>query len=240
MVRLAGNDHFVFLGIYFDCHASARSCFGISCAYNPQTKYRFCRENNPIHDCEEPFIDAGQDFLYRFWQIMYWISFNIQMFVAPLMQGYCTSGSFTPGKRFKDGVMENVWFYAAIVVPAIPFVLYAIFGLGIPVSKLLDLAIPGMNSYGLILLVLLMSYGLVEIPRSLWFESSVEWKLRYLEATAPSLKESCVDSEAEVYEMARLAALASVKIPETDALRPYVNTILEKVSTDFNFSVLWH
>ncbi|KAJ3302926.1 LMBR1 domain-containing protein 2 [Kappamyces sp. JEL0829] len=183
-------------------------------------------------NCDEPWIDAGPAFLYGFWQTMYWISFNIQMYAA--QTSYCTSGSFTSWQRLKDGIMENVWFYASIVLPAIPFLLYAIFGLEVPVSKLIDLAIPAMNSYGLILLVLLMSYGLVEIPRGLWFESSVEWRLRYLEATAPSLKESCVDSEAEMYEVARLAALAATKIPENDALRPMVDTILEKCPLALN------
>jgi hypothetical protein len=124
------------------------------------------------------------------------------MFIAPFMQSYCTSGSFTKWNRLKDGIMANVYFYLAVGAPCILFVLYAIFAAGVSTSLLLDLAIPAMNSYGLILLVLLMSYGLVEIPRGLWFESSADWKLRYLECQAPALKESCVDTEAEMYEVA--------------------------------------
>lgn len=120
------------------------------------------------------------------------------------MQGYERSGAFTVGARIKDGIMENVVFYAICGVPSILFVLYAIVGLGVPISMLLDLAIPAMNAYGLILLVALMSFGLVEIPRGLWIGSNVETKLKMLETEVTSLKEACIDTEAELYEVARV------------------------------------
>lgn len=195
------------------------------------TKYSFCLEKlelEPNRICDEPIIVISKDFLYTFWQMFYWISFNIQMFVAPVMQGYCSSGSFTALGRIKDGIMDNVYFYLAVGAPGVIFILYAIFGANVPISLLLDLAIPAMNSYGLVLLVLLMSYGLVEIPRGLWFESSVDWKLRFLEFKVAALKESCVDSEAEMYEVAGLLALAAAKIPSSDPLRLHLSRILEK------------
>ena len=192
------------------------------------TKYRYCLKYN-ISQCEPPILDLDEDSLFVFWKTVYWISFNIQMFVNPVMAGFWRSGGFDAKRRLKDGIMENVIFYAQVGVPSFFFLIYAIFGLQIPVSMLLDLAIPAMNAYGLILLVLLLSYGLVEIPRDLWFNSNIERKLRYFESTVPSLKESCVDSEAEVYEVARILALASTKIPANDPLRPKLDSIMEKV-----------
>jgi hypothetical protein len=85
------------------------------------------------------------------------------------------------------------------------------------------------NAYGLLLLTLLMSFGLVEIPRGLWFNSSAAWKLRRLENDIPHLKESCVDAEAEVYEVARIANVFSQKIVSGDPLRPKIDKILELV-----------
>ena len=156
------------------------------------------------------------------------------MFAAPLMQVYCASGSFTKLGRLKNAIWENIYFYLSVGAPGVIFILYAIFGAGVPTSLLIDLAIPAMNSYGLILLVLLMSYGLVEVPRGLWFESSVDWKLRYLEFKAPVLKESCVDSEAEMYEVAGLLALASTKMAASDPLRPQLDKMLEKCPLALN------
>lgn len=64
----------------------------------------------------------------------------------------------------------------------------------------MDLAIPISNAYGLLLLTVLMSYGLVEIPKGLWYNSNVAWKLRKLEIEIPHLRETCIDAEAELYE----------------------------------------
>jgi hypothetical protein len=91
------------------------------------------------------------------------------------------------------------------------------------------LAIPISNAYGLVLLIILMSYGLIEVPRGLWFTSSVDWKLRVLETEIPKIKELSVDAEAEAYDVAAICSLASVKIPTTDILRPKLEKILERV-----------
>ncbi|KAJ2995915.1 LMBR1 domain-containing protein 2 [Globomyces sp. JEL0801] len=160
------------------------------------------------------------------------------------MQGYCSSGAYTSWKRLKDGIMDNVYFYAAVVIPCIPFVLYAIFGIGIPMylmtrsnnhsASMLDLAIPLSNAYGLAYLTLMMSVGLVEIPRSLWFNSNVQWKLKYLENEAPSLKEACVDAETEIYEIARIVANVAQRIIPGDPLRPKLDKILERCPLALN------
>jgi hypothetical protein len=130
--------------------------------------------------------------------------------------------------------MENVWFYTMVGVPSFFFLIYALVGLRVPVSMLLDLAIPASNAYGLLLLSILMGFGLVEIPRGLWYNANTEWKLRMIEAELPLLKESCVDTEAEVYEVARLLALASQKIPQNDPVRPKLNKILERCPLALN------
>ena len=60
------------------------------------------------------------------------------------------------------------------------------------------------NAYGLSLLILLMGYGLVEVPRGLWFYSDTAWVLKYIQFKLPQLKENAVDAESEVYEVARV------------------------------------
>ncbi|KAJ3273989.1 hypothetical protein HDV01_003659 [Terramyces sp. JEL0728] len=186
-----------------NCSSPISGFSSVSSIYD-YTQYRYCLDNSDTpQNCEEPLAQLSEEFLYGFWQVVYWITFNIQMFIVPVMQGYVRSGGFTFKKRLYDGIMENIIFYAAIGVPSIGFLLYAIFGLSVPVESLLDLAIPASNAYGLVLLTLFMSFGLVEIPRGLWVSASVQWKLRSLENEAPQIKESCVDAEAEVYEVAR-------------------------------------
>eukprot|EP00842_Homolaphlyctis_polyrhiza_P005125 jgi/Hompol1/5613/HPOL_004576-RA len=195
------------------------------------TRYRECSTHAiDVSDCDEPLVYVSENFLYQFWQIVYWITFNIQMFIVPIMQGYVRSGELSFIGRLNAGIMENVVFYAMCGGIGLVFILYAIFGLHIPtqVSDLITLAIPAANAYGLLLLTVLMGYGLVEVPRGLWFNSDVTWVLKHLETKAPQLKEACVDSEAEIYEVARLVGHASRKIQSGDPLRELVDKLVEK------------
>jgi hypothetical protein len=95
-----------------------------------QTKYRLCLQNSK--NCVEPLIHVSDKFLNVFWQIVYWITFNIQMFFVPIMQGYVRSGAFSFSAKLKQAIIENLIFYAIIIVPTLGFVMYALFGLHIP------------------------------------------------------------------------------------------------------------
>jgi LMBR1-like membrane protein len=100
-------------------------------------------------------------------------------------------------------------FYVMCGIVGLIVILYAIFGVHISPSQLIDLIPSLTNAYGLALLTILMGYGLVEVPRGLWFNADTQWILRYIESTVPALKESTVDTEAEVYEVARVLSTYS-------------------------------
>ncbi|KAJ8329652.1 hypothetical protein QVD99_003940 [Batrachochytrium dendrobatidis] len=193
------------------------------------TRYRDCSSNPLITTpCDLPLAYVSEEFLYRFWEVVYWITFNVQMFVVPIMQGYVRSGELSFGRRLWSGIKDNLIFYCICGSIGSIFVLYALFALHISAEYLLTLAIPATNAYGLLLLTILMGYGLVEVPRGLWYNANVSWVLRYLEVQAPKLKEACVDSETDIYDIARLVGHASRKIETGDALRPLVDQMMEK------------
>ena len=60
------------------------------------------------------------------------------------------------------------------------------------------------NAWGLLLCTIMLGYGLVEVPRSLWYSASCRYNLRQLELKAPKAKETMVDSEAEIYDIAKV------------------------------------
>ncbi len=60
------------------------------------------------------------------------------------------------------------------------------------------------NAWGLLLATIMLGYGLVDIPRKLWRTANAEVSLETLERQAPKVKESMVDAEAEVYEVAKV------------------------------------
>lgn len=61
------------------------------------------------------------------------------------------------------------------------------------------------NSWGLFLVIMFMGYGLVAVPRRLWFTGDVKRHLRQIYAKAPQTKEECIDSELEFDELAKVS-----------------------------------
>ena len=76
----------------------------------------------------------------------------------------------------------------------------------------------------------MLGFGVVSIPRTLWRQANAAKSLRDLELSATKTKEKMIDSEAQIYELAREVALASRRVEPTNPLRPYVDLLLEKVS----------
>lgn len=60
------------------------------------------------------------------------------------------------------------------------------------------------NAYGLILCALLLGYGLVDFPRSIWNYGSTARRIIYLEFNAVTLKEAAFDAETDYNECVRV------------------------------------
>lgn len=60
------------------------------------------------------------------------------------------------------------------------------------------------NSWGLLLAIIFMGYGLVAIPRKLWYSANFRKQLKHLYIRAPKVKEECMDSELEYTDIAKV------------------------------------
>ncbi|KAJ3154904.1 LMBR1 domain-containing protein 2 [Irineochytrium annulatum] len=191
------------------------------------TLYRNCE--GP--DCKEPFAYVDESFLLTFWQIVYWTMFNLTWYFIPVMQSWVRSGDFHPWPRFYNAVKENIIYYAILGVIGLAFLIYIIFSMKFNERKLedlMDFLMAGANAWGLLLSTAMLGYGFVEIPRRLWWTSDPRWELKFLECKAPRTKEQVVDSEAELYDIAKDVAIAGRKIGPNDPLRVYLDKLLEK------------
>eukprot|EP00468_Gymnochlora_sp_CCMP2014_P002413 CAMPEP_0167760150 /NCGR_PEP_ID=MMETSP0110_2-20121227/11428_1 /TAXON_ID=629695 /ORGANISM="Gymnochlora sp., Strain CCMP2014" /LENGTH=438 /DNA_ID=CAMNT_0007646633 /DNA_START=270 /DNA_END=1586 /DNA_ORIENTATION=+ len=82
--------------------------------------------------------------------------------------------------RFRSAIKSNLRFYAIAGVLLISFLIYVAVQEQMTGSKLLGFAICLSNTWGLTLYVLLLGYGLVEVPRSFWYESSLAKTLEFI------------------------------------------------------------
>ena len=76
--------------------------------------------------------------------------------------------------------------------------------LSFPRTALLDFVKLLANAYGLLLVVIFMSYGLVDIPRRLWFKGSHKFQVRYVRFKVPSYREDYEEAEDNLRDVYRV------------------------------------
>jgi hypothetical protein len=118
------------------------------------------------------------------WRSTYWITFVLCWLVLPIIQATLTSGYNTTQSKLRDAVSQNIRFYA-IATAVLLLVIIILFASTTSIS-VFHLLIALSNTYGLLLALLLLGYGLVSVPRSLYHRSHPEIMLeqRYLLATS--------------------------------------------------------
>ncbi|KAI9025976.1 LMBR1-like membrane protein-domain-containing protein [Phycomyces nitens] len=182
------------------------------------TKYDSCKG-----ECKVPFTYTSHQFLWVAWRAYYWTSFCLTWFMIPMLQAYGNTGDFTFAKRIKSAIKVNVRFYLIYVFVGIFGLIYLVFGSGYNSRQRIQVLVMAMaNSWGLLLVIIFMGYGLVSVPRALWFSGSVKRHLYQIYLKAPRAKEECIDSELEFNELAKImntiAHSTHVRSPEMKSL----------------------
>ncbi|TPX42249.1 hypothetical protein SeMB42_g05216 [Synchytrium endobioticum] len=191
------------------------------------TLYRNCLEKG-TRTCDEPLAYVSEKFLWTFWAIVYWTMFNLTWFVIPIQQSWIRSGEFTIRAKLKEAVRDNLIYYACVGLAGLIFLAYIAIVKKFQKEDLMAFAMAGANAWGLFLVTIFLGYGLVEVPRGLWYSASTRWKLAHLEFEAPKMNDAVMDAEAEVYGVAREIAIISQKTPYNHELRPIVDRLMEK------------
>ncbi|KAG0166556.1 LMBR1 domain-containing protein 2 [Apophysomyces sp. BC1015] len=120
-----------------------------------------------------------------------------------MMQAYINAGDFKFTKRIKSAFHVNIRFYLIYVVVGFFGLIYLIAGNGYTRPRIQDFVMAMANSWGLLLVIVFMGYGLVDGPRKLWFSGNVKRRLHQLYAKASRVKEECIDSELEFKDLAK-------------------------------------
>lgn len=101
----------------------------------------------------------------------------ISWFVLPILSSYTMAGDFSVVGRLKSSLVENAIYYLSLGSIVFFLLIYVAINTGLDLNKLKLICISAANTWGLIMLVVLLGYGLVEVPRSLFNESCVEKSL---------------------------------------------------------------
>ncbi|XP_060792076.1 G-protein coupled receptor-associated protein LMBRD2B isoform X4 [Neoarius graeffei] len=198
--------------------------------------------------CHKPWSYIPDRIMPVFWRVVYWTSqcltwysmwtpehhtySSSQKLLLPFMQSYARSGGFSITSKIKTALIENAIYYGTYLFIFGSLLIYVAVRPQWSLSwyELQTIGITAANTWGLFLLVLLMGYGLVEIPRSYWEASKQGHLLIKTYFKAAKLMTEKADAEENLEDVMEEVRKVNESIKYNHPFRKYVDTILRKMA----------
>ncbi|CAM9441170.1 unnamed protein product, partial [Phaeothamnion confervicola] len=116
----------------------------------------------------------------NFWLTIYWTTFILAWIVLPILNTAWHEGEFTWRRRLESAARSNLRQYIVMGAASLAFIIYLLVSGKTHLTSLSGFLMAWGNTYGLMLIVLLLGHGLVEVPRKLWQNSFPDRELRLL------------------------------------------------------------
>ena len=120
--------------------------------------------------CVPPSSLLDDNVLPDLWRVVYWTSQLLTWLILPLMQSYTQAGEFTVVGKLKSALWDNAIYYMSYLLIALVLIIYIALqpDLKLDWERTKAIAAAASNTWGLFVLVLMLGYGLVEVPRNCW------------------------------------------------------------------------
>lgn len=189
--------------------------------------------------CVKPISHVPDNVLPALWHVVYWSSQFLTWLLLPLMQSYSTAGDFTVSGKIKTALIENAIYYGTyLLIFGICLIYVAVRpDLHIDGEKLKIIGITASNTWGLFLLVLLLGYGLVEVPRTVWNSSKHGYMLGRTQFKISKLSTEKTEAEENLEDVLEEIKQVSEKVKYNHPLRKHVDTVLSKCPESVRKSV---
>jgi hypothetical protein len=177
-----------------------------------------------IYD-EETSSSAQSTFVnptYIPWQVTYWTTFLLAWFILPITRETLHSGRFGLLSQLKEGVSTSLRGIGIMIVVGILFVI----GMAIRmrsiqlISVLMPVLMAWGNTYGLVLVSLLLGNGLVSIPKKYWREAHPVNELRRIRIVACGAEEELFDAVMGLEDIERkIEDVCAVVVQDNDHMQ---------------------
>ncbi|MEW5297623.1 MAG: hypothetical protein WDW36_000821 [Sanguina aurantia] len=164
------------------------------------------------------------DAVAMMWSIVFWSTQVMSWIFLPFFQFYSAAGNFTIAGRCLYSLKENAVFYAIMGVVSIIGVGALIITNSMSLETMMGVGAGISNAFGLFCGILLLGYGLVEIPRFLW-RSDPELLLKLSAHRAGAYAEAVMKSTAELEAVVMIIFANMKQMRRHDPLRKYMDII---------------
>ncbi|GAB6023736.1 hypothetical protein CHUAL_008492 [Chamberlinius hualienensis] len=181
--------------------------------------------------CNRPWSYIPNHVLPILWRIVYWTSQCLTWLILPMMQSYSQAGDFTVVGKLRSALIDNAIYYGTYLLIFVVLLVYiaASPNLDLDGQKLKVICVTTSNTWGLTLLVLLLGYGLVEVPRTCWNSAKRGFMLNYIYFKASKLNVEKSEAEDNVEDILEDLQRIADNVRMSHPLRKFVDTILTKV-----------
>uniref|UniRef100_A0A7M4FDJ7 LMBR1 domain containing 2 n=1 Tax=Crocodylus porosus TaxID=8502 RepID=A0A7M4FDJ7_CROPO len=185
--------------------------------------------------CFKPWSYIPDGIMPIFWRVVYWTSQFLTWILLPFMQSYARSGGFSITGKIKTALIENAIYYGTYLLIFGAFLIYVAVNphFNLQWNQLQTIGIAAANTWGLFLLVLLLGYGLVEIPRSHWNGAKRGYLLMKTYFKAAKLMTEKADAEENLEDVMEEVRKVNESIKYNHPLRKCIDTILKKCPTEY-------
>jgi hypothetical protein len=183
-----------------------------------------------------PLVYTPSLMLKILWNFTYWIPYVLCWTVFPIMMSYSTAGGFSIFDRLRVAVVGNLIFYGVagtVMVVLLVYVLIAYYG-QVSFANIRGVAVAFSNAYGLVLYILLMGYGVVEIPRMLWREGNLRVAMKHCEYRVVNQLEDMQTAKAELRETLRFVKAVELDVDQYDPFYKEVQIIVSKCPPEYS------
>ena len=149
------------------------------------------------------------------YQIAYWITFFLTWVIIPLLKSYESSGEFTRWEKFKYSIKSNLILYGIELLICIILFIWAFFKLK---KETISFFFKNIYNFcyvlGLSIMLLLLSYSLIKLPKLIYEKINYEKNLQYYEYTTKNINDKLSIVKMELEENGRqlLATMEDAKI----------------------------
>lgn len=192
-------------------------------------------DETEVHKCYKPWSYIPTGILPIFWRVVYWTSQFLTWIMLPFMQSYARSGGFSITGKIKTALIENAIYYGTYLLIFGALLIYVAVNPDWHPEwyQLRTIAIAAANTWGLFLLVLLLGYGLVEIPRSYWYGARRGYLLMKTYFKAAKLMTEKADAEETLEDVMEEVRKVNESIKYNHPLRKCIDTILKKCPVEY-------
>ncbi|CAG9330056.1 LMBRD2_3 [Blepharisma stoltei] len=162
------------------------------------------------------------------WVWLYWISFALGWLVLPLIKEYIDSGDFSFSSKLRTAFYRLTKSMILVFGLGLALVIYLLMQNHFIFETLSIFFIILNNCTGLFMIIILLGFGLVNVPQLFWKLGNTEKYLKDLYSQATILEQQLLQSNKNLDETLKLMIAASHQIPDASPLKPCLDMILSR------------